>query len=282
MNENRSIIVPIKDLLKKLPFLYKTVAIISAYRASPRAIHSYRKSIKKYKDCYQGRRCFIIGNGPSLKAEDLDKLKGEISFAANRIYKMYDKTEWRPTFYCVQDENVMRKMGEADVIAASKESQATWVRMHCFSEIRNMYRSLKNLLFVPIVICGDAGIRFTSRADRYIYDGTTVTYMAMELAAYMGFEKIYLLGVDHSFPYSMDRKGNIIVNDLNQASHFYDSAENNKGEDAWKNRTDCHELQEEAYQAAEDYSRSHGFRIYNATRGGKLEIFERVKLEDLL
>ena len=36
-----------------------------------------------------------------------------------------------------------------------------------------------------------------------------------------------------------------------------------------------------AYQKAETYSRKHGFRIYNATRGGRLEAFERVDFDGL-
>lgn len=36
------------------------------------------------------------------------------------------------------------------------------------------------------------------------------------------------------------------------------------------------------YEFAEQYSRTHSFRIYNATRGGYLEIFERKNLDDVL
>ena len=36
------------------------------------------------------------------------------------------------------------------------------------------------------------------------------------------------------------------------------------------------------YEYAEKYSREHGFRIFNATRGGFLEKFERVNLDDVL
>lgn len=36
-----------------------------------------------------------------------------------------------------------------------------------------------------------------------------------------------------------------------------------------------------AYQSAKQYANQHDFKIYNATRGGKLEIFERVDFNDL-
>ena len=56
---------------------------------------------------YKGQRCFIVGNGPSLNLEDLNKLKNEKTFAFNRIYYIFDKTEWRPSFYITEDIKII-------------------------------------------------------------------------------------------------------------------------------------------------------------------------------
>ena len=61
------------------------------------------QKLVKYKNKYNGERCFIIGNGPSLTVHDLEKLESEYTFATNRIYHVYAKTDWRPSFYCIQD-----------------------------------------------------------------------------------------------------------------------------------------------------------------------------------
>ena len=58
---------------------------------------------KALKNIHKGKRAFILGNGPSLEIEDLDKLKNEITFASNKIYLAFDQTDWRPTYYCVED-----------------------------------------------------------------------------------------------------------------------------------------------------------------------------------
>ena len=70
---------------------------------------SYGKTLSAYKNKYSGKRCFLIGNGPSLKAEDLTKLyeNGEVTFAFNRVYNIFDDTGWRPTFYISQDEKML-------------------------------------------------------------------------------------------------------------------------------------------------------------------------------
>lgn len=72
---------------------------------------SGRVAIQKYKNFYDGQRCFIIGNGPSLTISDLEKLKacGEVSIASNSIYNLFSKTEWRPTIYTVHDFQEIKK-----------------------------------------------------------------------------------------------------------------------------------------------------------------------------
>ena len=41
-------------------------------------------------------RAFIVGNGPSLKPWQLDRIKGEASYGVNRIHLIYPETSWRP------------------------------------------------------------------------------------------------------------------------------------------------------------------------------------------
>ena len=53
------------------------------------------------KNKYQGKRCFILGNGPSLKQQDLTLLKDEITFVSN-WFVLHDKyEEINPDYYCI-------------------------------------------------------------------------------------------------------------------------------------------------------------------------------------
>ena len=273
----------IRNVLKRIPGAWNLRMMLSAFRAPLKIILNSRKSMQKLKDCYSGKRCFIIGNGPSLTAEDLEKLKTEYTFAANKIYSIFPKTKWRPTFYCIQDEYVLREMDTEDIIETSKQCRATFIRMHSYHIIKKRMSEYCNIVFVPISSVrpknGETGF---SERGTVIYDGNTVTYMSMQIAACMGFSEIYLVGVDHNFPYHKTDDGKLEINDLSVASHFYDGAENNIGKEAWRWRTTFPHVTTSAYQAAEDYSRQNGFRIYNATRGGKLEVFERVNLDEIL
>ena len=94
----------LKDTIKKHEHIYKKYRYVKEVFTWI-AETKYRKcsdsaKMKELKDTKIGKRCFIIGNGPSLKAEDLSKLykNNEITFAFNRIYHIFDQTKWRPTY----------------------------------------------------------------------------------------------------------------------------------------------------------------------------------------
>ncbi|MFC2055928.1 hypothetical protein ACFLV7_16775 [Chloroflexota bacterium] len=61
------------------------------------------------KNRHKGQRCFVIGNGPSLSTTDLDQLRGEVTFACNKIYLAFNETDWRPTYYAVEDPLVAQQ-----------------------------------------------------------------------------------------------------------------------------------------------------------------------------
>ncbi len=264
----RIIPIEIKDIIKA----------VQAYEAPIMEIKKSKEKIKKYKNLYSGKRCFVIGNGPSLTGQDLDKLCNEITFAANRIYYMFDKTKWRPNFYCVQDTAVAKDMAE-DMLICSSVAEATFIRMKSYKGIKKIYNRIKNVILIPIYISTSVkNKQFSDKADKYIYDGWTVTYMSIQIAAYMGFSEIYLLGVDFNYPLLRDIKGNVYNIDRTIAAHFYETAGDNK------NRIDTMHTERNLayYTIADQYGKNSGkFRIYNSTRGGKLEVYERVDFDSL-
>ena len=273
----------IKNILRRSGILRNGIRFLRSYNAPVDTIIKSHRSMLALKNKYAGERCFVIGNGPSLCPEDLEKLKNEYCFAANRISRIFDKTSWRPSFYCVQDENMMAEM-EEDFLQGSNVAQYSFIRLCSEKKVNDKITRNRNVIFVPIYepVLENQGVRFTKKADRFVYDGWTVTYFSLQLAAYMGFKNIYLVGVDHNFPFVMDSGGGIHVNDKSLPAHFYESAADNEGNDAHKRRTSFYERTTNAYYAAEAFSRRDGsFRIYNATRGGKLEAFERVNFDDL-
>ncbi len=228
--------------------------------------------LKRFKGQHKGERCFIIGTGPSLTVEDLEKLKGEITFGSNRIFEIFPKTTWRPTYYVNQDFKLIDKFQEEIKTVQCRhvflplEAMATFGRRDDFS-----YFVLRHKDFYP----GDAD--FSTRLNRFLGQGFTVTYGAMQLAHYMGFSEVYLLGIDHNYSISLNEKGVPVIKD-DVKDYFEGSKATNKG-------MNLPRIVEStmAYMTARKFADAHpGFTIYNATRGGKLEAYERVDLDAVL
>ncbi len=238
--------------------------------------------IRAYKGKYAGKRCFIIGNGPSLTAQDLDQLKEEYTFAANRIWLMYDKTEWRPTFYTCQDRQMLR--GEYERI--KQYPAPVFLGYNAIDEFGLEFdNAIAYFLDKKPQLRRKSEMPFSLECDKNIVDGTTVTYSSIQLAVYMGFTEIYLLGVDNSFQYNMDRNRKITFDPTVKQSYFdprYKDVYNQFGQG--KNKafgvTDP-EMNDMIYSAARKMAESLNIGIYNATRGGKLEIFERINYDAL-
>ena len=167
---------------------------------------SGRVAIQKYKNFYDGQRCFIIGNGPSLTIKDLEKLKafGEISIASNSIYNLFPSTDWRPTIYTVHDFQEIKKTREK--ISAVK-TELKIVAMSASGRIYNIDEAILLRLIEP-----KRGGYFSDDISKCVYDGGTVTYVSLQCAVYMGFKEIILLGVDHSFAREQTKDGKMIIN----------------------------------------------------------------------
>ena len=262
----------IKDILRKMRLL-RTAYYKAQWKKTIQKIPAaeYQAGINRlaaYKDKYKGQRCVIIGNGPSLTPADLDMLKDEITFASNRIYNLYDKTVWRPTFLCAQDHVVLESIRD-NLPQAAKESELTILAASAYEIFQGV--GIDNLVWMPLRFIPPKRNRysFSDDATKEVAEGLTITYSCMQLAAYMGFSEIYLLGVDHNYSIEIDKNGKIVKQDTSVKDYFQGSAETKPG-----NPPQVIEMTY-AYMSAEPYSRAHGFRIFNATRGGKLEVFER-------
>ncbi|MCM3412430.1 6-hydroxymethylpterin diphosphokinase MptE-like protein [Metabacillus litoralis] len=229
------------------------------------------KKLEELKNVQEGKRCFIIGNGPSLTAQDLDKLKSEITFAFNRIYFMFNKTDWRPTYYCSEDDKtIFNSRKEINNLNLDyKLFPINFPRDYNIHFDQGMYYILK---------FGDKQNEpmFSKDIVRGIYWGNTVAYTAIQLAVYMGFKEIYLLGVDHNFSKMINNKGEVIIDKT--AKDYFTNEYNSDKEDLYIPNV---EVSTKAFKAAKKYADKNNIKIYNATRGGKLEVFERVDFDKI-
>lgn len=246
---------------------YPVMNLIRQFRKMSFRYTKDAKEIRSYKNSHMGERCFIIGNGPSLCVEDLEKLKGEFTFGFNKIIQIFHQTDWRPSMYMCVELNTMRdcKEGikqldmptflikEGKKYFSSEDTHITYICNHVPFLI-NRYKRVH-------------GIYISKDVANYFIGGETVVFNAIQMALYMGFKEIYLLGVDHKYSKKIDSHG-IVTIDPSVKDYFGDV------------KTAPYTLQtvdtvNAAYQTAKEFCRKHHITIKNLTRGGILEIFER-------
>ena len=231
------------------------------------------RQLKRLQCIHKGRRCFIVGNGPSLAAEDLERIEQneDISFGFNRIFHIFSKTTWRPTYYISQDEKMIKSsLDDVNSIPAKRKFYPIEFKWYAnIHPSESTYFHLSNNMI-------DSYPAFSNDISKCIVNSNTVVYSAIQIAIYMGISEIYLIGVDHHFQVSMNSKGEIIVDPT--AKDYFSEIYNIDRE-----KLDIPEVDKSTltFIAAREYADAHGIKIYNATRGGKLEVFPRVDFDKL-
>lgn len=238
-----------------------------------------RERLRGFRDRYRGKRCFIIGNGPSLNKHDLTLLKNEYSFGVNAIFFKTQEMGFKPTFYMVEDSHVIDDNLEA-IRAYDVETK------FFLSLYKNKIPEAENVFFVE----GDLGFyrkthpfgdipRFSRDVSDCVFAGQTVTYVNMQLAFYMGFSEVYLIGMDFNYqkPETVIVKGNTWISTEDDPNHFHPDYFG-KGKKWHDPKVDKVELN---YRHARKVFERNGRFIKNATKGGFLEVFDRVDYDDL-
>ncbi len=232
----------------------------------------YNPDVIKFKNKHKGKRCFIVATAPSLTMEDLDTLEKnkELCISMNRIYWSADKTNWRPDYYVVDDIQGM---------IASEKSMRSYdagVKFMAYPDYMDEHFNEDNIykLYAEAY-----STEFSDDISYGVYLYATVIYSCIQIAVYLGFSEIYFLGVDATSLESHFIEGyneeDIIdeqtkISNLSEVELQYYKSDEKRVPDIM-----------EMYNAALKHTNARGVKIYNATRGGALEIFPRVNFNDL-
>lgn len=220
-----------------------------------------RRRLLSFQDKHRGERCVIVGNGPSLNQTDLSLLRGVPTFGLNRIYLLFERSEFRPTYLCCFNTTVLEQFHQelkevpctrfvnlfaAGAMPPSHETIAIWER------------------FSP---------RFRASPDHGLWGGATVTFVALQLAFFMGFSRVVLVGVDHQFA-SQGEPGKQVRATEDDPSHFDPRY---FGAGALWDLPDL-ETSEWSYAMARQHFERAGRSVVDATVGGRLQVFPKVDL----
>lgn len=222
--------------------------------------------LSEMKDTQCGKRCFILGNGPSLRQTNLTKLHDEFTFGLNRIYLLFPELGFNTTYYVSVNYLVIRQCAQ-EIMQLQMPKFIPW------GSRRDLQKVTPDTIFMN-TSCPGRG--FTMDARRPLWAGATVTYVALQLAYHLGFQQVILIGVDHNFP-SKGPPGQTVISQGDDPNHF---SPNYFGKGFTWQLPDL-ETSEISYRLARNAFEKDGRQVLDATIGGKLSIFPKVDYDTL-
>lgn len=233
---------------------------------------------------FAGERIFIMGNGPSLNKTPLDKLENEFVFGLNRISLLFDRVSWRPTFFTAFDVRVVPDNSDefSNLDIEYKFFSARYKKL--LGEKPNHYWHHTKGFYDGFESCFEPTVPFTGFGG-----GGTIAIIAIELAFFMGFKEIYLIGTDvsYSVPKTVIQSGKDVFGDgvkLNLEStkdddqNHFDPRYFGAGK-KWHN-PNVRDMKI-GFSRAASYIEQRGGRLLNATIGGELDQVQRVEFDSL-
>jgi len=250
-------------------WIYKCLSLVF-YRVANRSLNN-DEVLRNLKGLHTGKRAFIICNGPSLSSTDLDKIadNNDLSFACNKIENILSTTSWRPTYYAVFDETYQYTL--------LKMINAIPAELKFFRE--SSFYVTRNVDGKKAFVHADGSkslldnCKFSNDVSKVIYTVGTTTYSLFQLAVHMGIKELYIIGCDNSYAREISKDGTIRKTGRKSYFSAADMNDQQAAASVWQMNI--------AYEYARTYADTQGIRIYNATRGGYLEAFERVDFDSL-
>jgi hypothetical protein len=240
---------------------------------------------KLLKNIHQGERCFILCNGPSVKEQNLKYLKNEIVFSVSSGYMHAAYEEIKPRYHVVP-QITFGLFTVSDAVSWFKEMNQS-LKSEILFLSSQQYKLVEESLSLNdhninyVLMNGEFDEDFSvPNIDQCIPGVQSVAIMAIMIAMYMGFDKIYLLGVDHDW--FMKKNYSYAFGQTNFAGKDQGVQANGEMLDLlladqlpiaatlWKQ-----------YRALHEIANKNDIKIYNATAGGALDEFERVDFEGI-
>lgn len=284
-------------LVVKCANMYRT----RYFKKEQESIFNYKPELKTMlaknkdlKDAYKGKRCFVLGNGPSLKNIDLSILSDEYTFTVNQIARREDFPALHTNFHFWADPQFFNispnKEEDLELLEIMKSVDTSDNHPKVFFP-SDRIDFTKEFNLDDCLDCNFFAFRDTN-SNTLLNDFSsivsgfhTVVQYCILLATYMGFSEIYLYGCENTSIVSM------IQAELNEDTQEYgyqiSENEQKRMKNAHKNvsMTDCASSFYRTlidYERLNNYCESNGIKLINCTPKSIIDSVQKMSLNNVL
>jgi len=214
---------------------------------------------------HQGQRCVLVANGPSLNQMDLGFLRNEVVIGLNKIFLGFKKFGFYPRYYVAINEKVVEQ--SVDEIKS----------MRCVKFIaKRSEKVMPENSMTYHIDTQNSLYRFNKDISQGVHEGWTVTYAALQIAYFLGFHEVVIIGMDHKYEYSgLPNETKMLEGP--DPNHFSPAYFGNG--QYWDNPDLAHS--EESYKIARTEFEADGRTIIDATFNGACEVFTKRNYADV-
>ena len=225
----------------------------------------YSQNLAQFKNLKKGEAVTIVCNGPSLNNVDLERINMP-TIAMNKINLIFNKTKWRPD-YIICSNGLVIKQNKSFFESYSKP---------VFLDFKAQQFGVKG----PNINYFLSSHRrsFSKNFEKEIGSAGTVTFAALQLAYFLGFKQIYIVGMDHNY------KGHTAQKSFSKIEMFEGEDVNHFDPNYFKGNlwgTPNLFISEYGYKIARDFLHKNKIKIYDCTINGNCDIFEKKSIKNI-
>lgn len=221
--------------------------------------------LEKFRNRHLGERAVLLCNGPSLNKVDFRKLRGERIIGLNKIYLAFDELRIYPCYYIAINKYVLDQ--SASMIKALK-------CVNFIPPLEGLMSGLTESIYTHWIKADLNPFGFSEDICNGVHQGFTVTHVALQIAYFMGFQTVVIVGMDHQYQFD-GRPNEVSIMNGPDPNHFCDNYFMNT---AW-NHPDL-SAAESAYRLARDHYEADGRLILDCTIGGACDVFQKSSVEE--
>lgn len=230
------------------------------------------KRLKEYHNKFRGGKCVIICNGPSLRKVNFNELREKDIFTIglNKVDLLKENFNFSPNLIACVNSLVVSHNPQFFSNPTSPLFIDFWAARHA-KIVNNILKKNESV----ILYSSDTFGKFAEDISSSINQGCTVTFVALQIAFYLGFNNVALIGCDHSF--ATKGSPNLTITQRgDDESHFDPNYFGNGMKWQLPDLTGS----EFHYELAREVYNGNSRNIFNCTEGGKLEVFKRLSLSE--